>query len=166
MENLRLHLIRHAKSDWNHEQISDHDRPLNNRGLKDARIMSKRFHENFETPDYWSSSTAIRAKSTLHFFAQSCGLDESQVILEKDLYLASLQTFIDLINTIPRNAKSAVMFGHNPGISEISTYLSNEYVEMPTCCIVSLEFNLEGWGMVSGRTGNLVKLDYPQNTLL
>ena len=91
---------------------------------------------------------------------------DRQVILEKDLYLASLQTILDHINTIPSTAKSAVMFGHNPGISEISTYLSSEYVEMPTCCIVSLEFNLEGWGMVSGRTGNLVKLDYPKNTLL
>lgn len=165
MEKLTLHLIRHAKSDWNHEQLSDHDRPLNKRGLRDAPIMAERFFAQFGSPDYWASSTAMRAKSTMHFFAQACEKDENKVELHKELYHASMQDILDHINNIPPTAKTAVLFGHNPGMSEISTYLSNEFIEMPTCCSVSMEFNFDQWRMVSGRTGELIKLDYPKNIL-
>ena len=165
MEKLTLHLIRHAKSDWNHEQLSDHDRPLNKRGLRDAPVMADRFLKRFGTPDYWASSSAMRAKSTMHFFAQACGKDENQIQLHRELYHASLQNILDHINSVPSNSKSAVIFGHNPGMSEISTYLSDQFIELPTCCIVSLEFNFEDWRLISARTGNLIQLDYPKNIL-
>ena len=39
MKNLLI--MRHAKSSWEFTDLSDHDRPLNNRGKRDAPRMGK-----------------------------------------------------------------------------------------------------------------------------
>ena len=59
-----LLLMRHAKSSWGDPTIKDHDRPLNNRGKKDAPRMGKLLKENNLIPDIILSSTAKRAEMT------------------------------------------------------------------------------------------------------
>ena len=56
-----LLLLRHAKSSWKDEDISDHERPLNKRGKKDAPKMGKLLKNLNLTPDKIISSSAKRA---------------------------------------------------------------------------------------------------------
>ncbi|MGB4972019.1 MAG: histidine phosphatase family protein, partial [Cyclobacteriaceae bacterium] len=61
---MTLYLVRHAKSSWENPDLSDFDRPLNERGRKDAPRMGKRIKEREITPDLMLSSPANRAIST------------------------------------------------------------------------------------------------------
>jgi len=36
-----LLILRHAKSSWKHPELTDHDRPLNKRGKRDAPRMGE-----------------------------------------------------------------------------------------------------------------------------
>ncbi|HMV23298.1 MAG TPA: histidine phosphatase family protein, partial [Saprospiraceae bacterium] len=59
-----LIFIRHAKSDWNNPLLSDINRPLGPRGLKDAPIMAARLRSLVPAVDHIVSSNAVRALET------------------------------------------------------------------------------------------------------
>ena len=59
-----LFLIRHAKSSWEYTALPDKDRPLNDRGKRDAPKMGKRLAKRDVTPDLILSSPARRALTT------------------------------------------------------------------------------------------------------
>ncbi len=61
-------LIRHAKSDWNNENLTDFERPLNSRGLRDAEFMSSKLAHKGLHIDCIISNSAVRALTTSHFF--------------------------------------------------------------------------------------------------
>ncbi len=60
----KLHLIRHAKSDWSNPILDDFDRPLNKRGKKNAPFMGKILRDKGVNPDLIISSPAYRARET------------------------------------------------------------------------------------------------------
>ena len=68
-----LYIVRHAKSRWNPEDIVDHERPLNERGLREADLMANRLAGVISAPEYWVSSTALRAKTTAAIFLEGIG---------------------------------------------------------------------------------------------
>jgi len=157
-----LHLIRHAKSDWKESELNDHDRPLNKRGRRDAPLAAQRFIQEHGIPDCWLSSTANRAMQTLSFFADEAGIDLNQVQCSQRLYLPSYQTLLGAINSIDDQHQSAIMFGHNPGHSSVASILTGQDYEMPTCSIISIEFELSSWAEVSSETGSLKAFDFPK----
>jgi phosphohistidine phosphatase len=67
-------ILRHAKSSWKHPELSDHDRPLNKRGKRDAPIMGRLLKKEDLVPDIIMTSTAIRARSTAEPLAIKEGL--------------------------------------------------------------------------------------------
>ena len=77
--------------------LDDHDRPLNERGLRNAPEMGKRMQDWGIRPDVWISSTAVRAITTAEIIANQLGFPNDQIKQTKDLYHASateLQEFI------------------------------------------------------------------------
>ena len=83
---IRLALVRHAKSDWGDSSLDDHDRPLGERGRRDAPVMARKFAESGFRPDVILSSTALRARTTAEAFAAELG---ASVSLDPELYGAS-----------------------------------------------------------------------------
>lgn len=69
----QLLLVRHAKSDWGNPGLDDFDRPLNERGKKDAPAMAKRIIEKKIKIDAFISSPAKRAAKTAKYFAAAFG---------------------------------------------------------------------------------------------
>jgi len=69
----QLLLIRHAKSSWTNIGQEDFERPLNERGIRDAPLMAKKLIEKNYKPDALISSTAVRALETATFFAEVMG---------------------------------------------------------------------------------------------
>ncbi|MEO0405641.1 MAG: histidine phosphatase family protein [Bacteroidota bacterium] len=159
---LTLHLIRHAKSAWGHEQLDDHDRPLNKRGLRDAPSMARLLFKQSSCPKTWLCSSALRTKTTAHFFAQEATFPENEIIYSPELYLASYSKMLELINGIDDQSDQAIIFGHNNGISDLVSMLVNESIQMPTCSIATITFELESWKHVSIGLGTLFQFNYPK----
>ncbi len=158
-----LLLMRHAKSSWGDENLSDHERPLNKRGLRDAPKMAARLHARGITPDILISSTAVRAHSTARFVAGEYGLSPDSLIFLDELYLASESTWYDIFVEFPETRHTAMLFGHNPGITEVTNSLCNVEIEnIPTAGIVTIEFALSAWSNVAPGSGKLLDFDYPK----
>jgi phosphohistidine phosphatase len=157
-----LYLIRHAKSD---QTIlgPDFDRPLNERGLKDAPKMAERLLKRKVHPDLIISSPANRALTTALTFAKTLDYKSKNVIKEERIYEASTSALLNVINNIDDKHNVVFMFGHNPGITNTINYLSNSQLDnLPTCGIVKIDFEFDSWKLISTGTGSAGYLDYPK----
>ena len=66
-----LYIVRHAKSSWDYESIADIDRPLKERGIKDAHLISNYLAETIKKPDVFVTSSANRALHTAIIFCDN-----------------------------------------------------------------------------------------------
>ena len=140
----QLFLIRHAKSDWS-ASLSDYLRPLNQRGLLDAPKMGKRIHGLFGSPDIILSSGAKRALNTAELFAKELEFDVKNIHQNDQLYHASLQDIIEVVQGIDEQFETAMLFSHNPGISHTVYSLTDHYVDMKTACVVGIKKDTNSW---------------------
>ncbi len=72
-----LTLVRHAKSSWGEPSLSDIDRPLNERGLRDAPRMAEWLADRGAVYGAQLSSPALRARTTAQHFCEALGLAAS-----------------------------------------------------------------------------------------
>lgn len=159
-----LLIVRHAKSSWDNFMLSDFDRPLNERGKHDAPIMAKRLVDRKIVIDVFISSPAKRAKKTAKAFIKEFGKDSKEIILMKDLYEASLKNFDDVVANIDDEHKSAVIFSHNPGITEFANTLTTHKVDnMPTCSIFAVKSDAKKWRDFKEGKKDFLFFDYPKN---
>lgn len=161
-----LTLVRHAKSSWNETDSNDFDRPLNSRGLKTAPEMGKRLAGSGYGVDAIISSPAVRAITTTKIIAKEIGFREENILQNREIYDASLNTLIDLVTSLETNSKRVMLVGHNPGLTILCNYLSNARIDnMPTCAIAQIQFDLENWNSITERSGELINFDYPKKIL-
>ena len=129
-----LYLIRHAKSDRSLAEISDIDRPLNERGYADAHKMSLIFKNKNIIPDIIISSPAIRALSTALIFCRTLKLDPKTIEINQQLYDTSVKEYLRCITQTDNKFKTVFLFGHNPTITNMANELTNACSEeIPTC---------------------------------
>jgi len=159
-----LFFNRHAKSDWSNGSLNDFDRPLNKRGLRDSPKMAQRLLSRGEKIDVFLSSPANRAISTAKIIASGYGYPLNQIVQKRKLYLPQVMGFLESINEISEEHNSAIIFSHNPGITHIVEYLTDEYLgNIPTCGIAKVSFpEARSWNEISGSTGLLDFFDYPK----
>lgn len=141
-----LLLIRHAKSSWAEPGLADHDRPLNDRGRRDAPAMGARLRDEGLVPGVIRSSTALRARTTAGLLADALGLAADAVVLDRGLYGADPETLLDAAAELPGSAAIAALVAHDPGLSELAYRLSDGAVDhMPTCAVLVARFEVDGW---------------------
>jgi len=162
----QLIIVRHAKSDWGDFNLKDFDRPLNARGHRNAPEMATRLVEKSIQPSLIVSSPALRAITTANYFA-SCWKMESEFIkTESSIYEAPFKNLLKVINGLSDQHDIVAMFGHNPGLTDLLNYLTDEHIaNMPTCSVAMITFPFDEWKMVSSGTGSLQLFDYPKSGL-
>ena len=154
----KLFLIRHAKSSWEDFGLDDFDRPLNNRGEKDAPFMGKLLKKKKPRPDLIISSPALRTKLTAQIMAKEIGYDE-KIVFDKTIYEAPLSNLKRAIN----NIDDSFCIGHNPGLHELAHDLCDIDVDnIPTCAIVEIEFDVDSWDKVAKKNAKLISYEYPK----
>jgi len=159
----QLLLVRHGKSDWGNLDLKDFDRPLNKRGKENAPEMAERLVQRGFKFDLIVSSPAKRAKSTAKFFAEAFQVDDIQY--EESIYEANTTALLKVINGLDDSAETVIMFGHNPGFTDLANELSDaDIYNIPTAGMVLMSFPFDSWKMVSRGTGELVFFDYPKNS--
>ncbi|MBN1302226.1 MAG: histidine phosphatase family protein [Melioribacteraceae bacterium] len=156
-------LVRHAKSSWKENNLSDFERPLNNRGRRDAPFMADLFKSKNTLPDLMLSSPANRAITTARIFAELFAIDKNKIITDPSIYEAGAGELLDIINGLENKYENVMLFGHNPSITMISNYLSDKRIEnIPTCGIVKIIFKADSWRSVEIGTGILASFEYPK----
>lgn len=161
-----LVLVRHAKSSWDSADMQDIDRPLNERGKKDAPEMAKRLRDKGVKVDLFASSPAKRARRTARFFADEYGVKKDEIATFDDLYMASVDAFNKVVAELPDKYNVVALFSHNPGITEFANALTNVRVDdMPTCAMYAVSIDTNNWSSFLGSTKNFLFFDYPKNPL-
>lgn len=158
-----LYLVRHAKSDWSIPVDTDFERPLNTRGMRDAPFMAKNFADNYQVkPEIIISSPAIRALTTAFFFASELNYKKEDIVQDEDIYGNGKGTILKLISEL-KDENCAILFGHNPDISMVVTYLTGEKSSgLSTCSIAHIEFETNNWKDIIKQNGRLVSLNFPK----
>lgn len=158
-----LILVRHAKSSWADPGQNDVDRPLNERGRKDAPEMATRLLKRIPQIDAFISSNAKRARKTAAFFAEAYGLEKEAVQLIPSLYMAGIPEFLEQLTRLPDSVQTAALFSHNYGITAFANTLTAVRVDnMPTCSIYAVRFECEHWAEIETAAATFLFFDYPK----
>lgn len=159
-----LLLVRHAKSDWSDGSLSDFDRPLNERGKRDAPVMAQRLVDKKIPIDLFVSSPAKRAKKTAITFAEAYGKKKEEVLFIDELYAASADTFEAVIKKLDDQFASAAVFSHNPDITYFANSLTDARIDnMPTCSIFAVTADCDRWADFENAEKTFLFFDYPKN---
>ncbi|MCC6601399.1 MAG: histidine phosphatase family protein [Crocinitomicaceae bacterium] len=157
-----LFLIRHAKSRQIDSGQEDINRPLNDRGRMDAPFMAKKFADTAPRSVLLLSSPANRAYTTCLAFAKEMKIPVSSIAVEIDIYEATVNTLLEIVEGLSDEFGAVAIFGHNPGMSLFAEYLTRVPLSFPTCGIAEIHFPISSWREVSENAGTLINFDYPQ----
>jgi phosphohistidine phosphatase len=150
-------LVRHAKSSKDIPNIRDIDRPLNDRGKKDARLIGEMLAEKSFKADILISSPATRALDTAKIIAKSLSNPENKILKKISLYETSLEDYLETIAETENPVHSIALFGHNPLISMALAKLTKKnYQEMKTCAAACIEFRIKAWNEIRDAKGELL----------
>ncbi|MDF1853112.1 MAG: histidine phosphatase family protein [Verrucomicrobiales bacterium] len=159
-----LLLARHAKSSWDLSGLSDHDRPLNERGERDVPRMGQALAQRGVKPDLIVSSTANRALTTAEGLAGEFGMEGERLRSFSDLYLAAPSLILRVIQGLDESEDCVLLVGHNPGMHEAASLLdtASSVSSFPTLAVARFEIDVEFWGEVEWGAGFLVELLTPK----
>jgi phosphohistidine phosphatase len=167
--NRTLILLRHAKSDWP-ENASDHDRPLAERGRRDALAMGRWLRDAGYRPDRVLCSTALRTRQTWDLVQDGLGV-EPPAEFEPRVYGATVQELVDVIGGAPAEAGTLLVIGHNPGLEYLSLTLAGDApaedrerlrVKFPTASAAVFEWS-GAWNEVAAGKTRLVRFMTPHD---
>lgn len=139
----KLILIRHAKSSWKDSELDDHERPLNKRGDRDRLTLARYLADTDLSVEVIYSSTAVRALELAQTISEF-----TQISLVPDLsfYTFDPDQLLQIIQSLPEEASSVCVVGHNPAITQLSNSLCNtELLNVPTSGVVTMTFELDDW---------------------
>ena len=161
-----LLLIRHAKSSWDAPGLSDFDRPLNERGKKDAPEMAKRLKDKDIAIDLLVSSPARRARKTAKYFAEEFDVKKDDIQVEKVLYGALTSQFEQVVAAMKDKDDTIALFSHNPGITEYANTLCEVHTDnMPTSSVFAVQADIAKWQDFTKAEKMFLFFDYPKNPL-
>lgn len=159
-----LLIIRHAKSSWGQPNTPDIDRPLNDRGKKDAPAMAQRLINEGVSIDRFVSSPARRARHTAELFAREFGAKEKNIVIITDLYHALPQVFQQVIAGLDDKDDTVALFSHNPGITAFVNTLGGARLDnMPTCSVFAVKGSATKWSEFLSARPEFLFFDYPKS---
>lgn len=157
-----LLLLRHAKSSWKDETLTDYDRPLNERGLRDAPRMGELLRKQELLPDLIISSSARRAHDTTTHVVAASGY-EGDIIFSRELYHAEPEDFIEALHAVPDTCQRVMLVAHNPGLEMLLETLTGLPEHLPTGALVEIQLPIASWqALHEGVRGQLRALWFPK----
>jgi len=149
----RLTLLRHAKSSWKNTELADIDRPLNDRGRRDAKTMGADCFGRMPPPEIALVSPAKRVDETIKLFFAAWEEAAPTIIRVNELYQAGMNDWADIVKAHRGDAEHVLACGHQPGIGEFAAWLCKGAIgELPTAAVVSI---LLPDGQLDENTGSL-----------
>ncbi len=161
----RLIIVRHAKAEKTAARGGDFARPLASRGEDDATEMGRRLARGKVHPDAMLASPAARTSATARLIARELDFPWAEIRMEKSIYLADDATLLDLARELDDRVETALLVGHNPGVTELAHALARGFTqELPTAAVVSIDLPADTWAGVKRGSGTLRAYDYPKKS--
>ena len=159
-----LLVVRHAKSSWDIGSMNDFERPLNDRGKKDAPTMARRLEDKKIIIDAFVSSPAKRAKKTAELFCSVYNKPAEEIIFISKLYHAPVEVFYEVVEELDDSFSKVAIFSHNPGITEfVNTLIEGlEIDNLPTCGMFAIQVQAEKWKDFTKSKKEFLFFDYPK----
>lgn len=156
---MKIHLLRHAKTEQLSSSGNDFDRKLKDRGILQSKelaqfLISNQIHE-LET---WCS-TAKRTRQTFSYLTES--LKPSKLEFMDDLYLCEQETILKKLWDL-NQANDLFIIGHNDGLSDLASYFADEIIHLGTCEYICFSFTADSWAELSRGTGIIENRFRPQ----
>ncbi len=159
----QLLLIRHAKSSWADFSIKDFDRPLNDRGKKDAPMMAERLRKKNIDIDAFIASPAKRARKTAEAFVKELKDKKKDIEFYEELYLAGPSVFFDVISKTNDKHDTIAVFSHNEGITSFANMLTTTRIDnIPTCGVFAVKAKIKHWSEFESAEKEFWFFDYPK----
>lgn len=159
----KLILMRHAKSSWSHAG-PDHDRPLNDRGVRSAKALGKWLRSNGHMPDHVLCSSAKRTRLTLDYLDLDIPCEFS-----RDLYLADPDTLFHSLQGTTGNC--ILLIAHNPGIAEFADQIvaippdHPRFDDYPTGATLVAEFHRDNWSEIELHSADVLDFTVPRDLM-
>jgi phosphohistidine phosphatase SixA len=134
----RLIVMRHAKSSWKSDAPTDHARPLNKRGRRDAPRVGERLVQLDWRPQLILSSDSQRTRETLQLMQDALGR-EIPVEFLPSLYAGGAHDLASALAGINDDITSVLALGHNPAWEEVVEWLCGESIRLTTANAALLE---------------------------
>lgn len=158
-----LLVLRHAKSSWSDSALGDHQRPLNDRGERDAPRVGELLRKQMLTPDLIISSDAVRAQMTARAVAKAAGY-AGEIRLDRSLYLAAPNDIISVLRSAEDDAGIVMVVGHNPGLEGLVSQLAGEPAALPTATLANILLPINRWrDLDESAPGSLVEVWRPKD---
>ena len=154
--------MRHAKSSWEFTNLSDHDRPLNDRGKRDAPRMGKVLLKERLIPQLIISSSAARARSTAEKVAKTAHYS-GEISIDSSLYRAGSSAYLNALRRQTSHYDTVLIVGHNPDVEHLVEILTGNVMTIPTCGLAYVKLLIESWlDLNDDKKGELAKMWRPK----
>lgn len=159
----KLFIIRHAKSSWDHPGLDDIDRPLADRGIRNAGEMAERLLARGLVPELLLTSPANRAMNTALIMSKIWGLDPEDLQIHEALYDAHISDIAGVVSGVPAEIAKLAIFGHNPSFTSYpNRFLKSPLDNLPTAGIVVVTLESKKWGGIDRKHVMECYVDYPK----
>ena len=153
-----LLLIRHAKSSWKNKILTDVERPLNNRGKKEGKILGRLLKKNKLLPDLIISSHAKRARKTAKKIAKEIKYPKNNLKINEIIYQEDVTKIVNLLQSMDDDLNQIFIVGHNPTLMNLTQYFTNiSLKKFATSGFVLISFPIKNWHDLSKNIGNISK---------
>ncbi|QMU63945.1 MAG: histidine phosphatase family protein [Flavobacteriaceae bacterium] len=157
-----LYIVRHAKSSWEYDKIEDINRPLKQRGIKDAHLLSKFLSKEIAKPDVFVSSSANRALHTAVIFCENFEYPLSNLKIKRQLYSFSDGYLVKTVKALDDSFNSAIIFSHDHGINTfVNKFGDKPIAHVPTCGVIGITFAEKHWKDI--KKGKTILAEFPKD---
>lgn len=157
-----LLILRHAKASSD-LPVSDFDRPLNDRGDRDAPRMGELLRRERLVPELIVASPAVRASRTAEHVAGNCGY-RGPLTLRQELYLAESDALLEIVRGFPEPCERVLMVAHNPALEGLVTLLTGQPVKLSPAGMARVDLKIDRWAALRPEQhGTLTDLWGPQD---
>ena len=156
-----LFLLRHAKSSWKDQSLTDFERPLNRRGKQAAERIGRYLKHELIVPEIVLSSPAVRARETIERVAKAAKWTP-EILFDQRIYEAGGLRLLEVVSQIENERKTALLVGHNPGIEELLMLLTGESKRVPTGAFMQIDLKSSKWTNAADKRAKLAWLIKPR----
>ena len=157
-----LLLLRHGRSSWRTGWADDSERPLSERGGKDARRMGAFLGRLRQAPEQVLSSPAVRALDTVRLAAEAGGW-RCPVETVPEFYSGSVGAVLDRVRRERDKIETLLLVGHQPMWSNVAAELvGGAVLRFPTSALVRIVLAVESWREIGRGRGELIWLVTPR----